>query len=56
MGALPQLVEQIAALPDPEERRSLGEKLKRKLQEAGRWGERYGEKLWYQKLKEILGG
>ncbi len=56
MGTLPQLVEQIASLPDPEERRSLGEKLKRKLQEVGRWGGKYSEKSWYQKLKEMTGG
>ena len=53
MGLLPQIISQLASLPSPE-RRALAQKLKEKLEAAGRWGGEYREKPWHQKLEELL--
>jgi len=53
-GSLPQIVEQLLAVPDLESRRRLARQLQQRLKQAGRWGGRYREKKWHKIIEEIL--
>lgn len=54
MGSLPDLLERIAAWPDPRQRRAWAEALRQKLAQAGRWGGSDRERSWHQRLEALL--